>query len=475
MAQEMAAAQTVSLSRESQQDTNKNPASLPTTSAHTEFDLEARKAIKAKAAELAAKSSTFYLEDDNTKALATEKETASAELKSKRAAMASSAAEHPEQKSEPIMSKKAAEEFSQLSEEDEKAKAAALAKQGGEAPEGDEKAKAIAVAKAKAAAAAKAKAAALAKQGGEAPEGDEKAKAIAAAKAKAAAAAKAKAAALAKQGGEAPEGDEKAKAIAAAKAKAAAAAKAKAAALAKQGGEAPEGDEKAKAIAAAKAKAAAAAKAKAAALVKQDGEAPEGDEKAKAIAAAKAKAAAAAKAKAAGAGKARPAVEPPADSKPSPNQKFLDKYIKVIEENLGTDILAAAYINPLSKDVPTLEVKVSAYYRTAEFLKYNEQLAFDYLSELHGTDFGSHFEVYVHLYSYRNSQSAAVKVRVDRENPVLPSLVPLWQGANWPESEAYDLLGIQFSNHPDLKRIMLGEGWIGHPLRKDYEPYDVEV
>jgi NADH-quinone oxidoreductase subunit C len=58
---------------------------------------------------------------------------------------------------------------------------------------------------------------------------------------------------------------------------------------------------------------------------------------------------------------------------------------------------------------------------------------------------------------------------------MIESLAPLWAGANWPECEAYDLLGIKFKGHPNLHRIMLGEDWVGHPLRKDYEPYDVEV
>ncbi|EKN62840.1 NADH-quinone oxidoreductase subunit C [Schinkia azotoformans] len=335
----------------------------------------------------------------------------------------------------------------------------------------------------------------------------EKAKAAAAAKAKAAAAAKAKAAALAKQQGgaeaqtaesEAPAevsadaagADAKAKAAAAAKAKAAAAAKAKAAAAAKaksaaseaafqaEGATAlPEGtDDKAKAIAAAKAKAAAAAAAKAKAAAGGAGAAAGGDdEKAKAIAAAKAKAAAvaAAKAKAGGAAEAVGAETPP--EAPSPNQPYLDKYIKVIKDHLGEDVLEDAYINKLSQDVPTLVAKPDTYYKIAEFLKYNEQLGFDYLSEHHGSDFVKHMEVYNHLYSYKNRQSVALKVKIDRDNPVIDSLTPLWPGADWPERESYDLVGITYTNHPNLTRIMLADDWVGHPLRKDYEQYDVEV
>mgnify|MGYP005839248431 CR=1 FL=1 len=293
-------------------------------------------------------------------------------------------------------------------------------------------------------------------------------------KKEAAAAAKAKAAALAKQ--KATEantvegGDDAAKA----KAKAAAAAKAKAAALAKQ--KATEantvkgGDDaakaKAKAAAVAKAKAAAAAKAKASGGAEGD------SEKAKAIAAAKAKAAAAAASKSKG-GTAKE--EPKEEQKPSPNQPYLDKYVKVIKEHLGENVLEDSYINSLSKDVPTLVAKVDTYYKIAEFLKYNEQLGFDYLSELHGSDFETHMEVYVHFYSYKNSQSVALKVKIDRDNPVINSLQPLWEGANWPERETFDLLGITFKDHPNLTRIMLPDDWVGYPLRKDYEPYDVEV
>ncbi|MBO1579696.1 NADH-quinone oxidoreductase subunit C, partial [Bacillus sp. XF8] len=258
-----------------------------------------------------------------------------------------------------------------------------------------------------------------------------------------------------------------------AKAKAVAAAKAKAAALAKQktseGGEISE-EEKAKA----KAKAVAAAKAKAAALAKQktsEGGAPSDDEKAKAIAAAKAKAAAAAKAKGA-AGKKE---EEPKQEEPSPNQPYLDAYVEIIQEKMGEHSLEDYYINKLSKDVPTLVVKPESYYEVMELLKCHEGLAFDYMSELHATDFVTHMEVYVHLFSYGKKQSAAVKVKLDREAPQVASIALLWNGANWPEREAYDLLGVVFEGHPNLTRILMPDDWAGHPLRKDYEPLDVEV
>ncbi|KAF0996658.1 NADH-quinone oxidoreductase subunit C [Geobacillus sp. TFV-3] len=251
-----------------------------------------------------------------------------------------------------------------------------------------------------------------------------------------------------------------------AKKKAAAAAKARAAALAKQKAVEASGNDdelaKQKAAAAAKAKAAAAAKARAAALAKQQGGADDEGAKQKAAAAARAKA------EETDGGTGRSAA-------PSPNDPLLEKYVRVIHEHLGPDVLEDAYINRLAKDMPTLVVKKEAYYQVAELLKGHEQLQFDYLSELHGTDFQTHMEVYVHLYSYPNRQPVALKVKIERDNPEIDSLVPLWPGANWPECEAYDLLGIRFRGHPNLIRIFLGEQWVGHPLRKDYEPYDAEV
>ena len=309
-------------------------------------------------------------------------------------------------------------------------------------------------------------------------------------RAAAAAAAKAKAAALAKQK---REGTEEVTEEEKAKAKAAAAAKAKAAALAKQKREGIEEvteEEKVKALAKqkregteevteeekAKAKAAAAAKAKAAALAKQkasQGNGDSGDEKAKAIAAAKAKAAAAARAKTKGAeGKKE---EEPKQEEPSMNEPYLNQYVEVIKGKVGEDALVDFYINKLSKDVPTLVVEPAKYYEVMELLRFHEGLAFDYMSELHATDFVTHMEVYVHLFSYGKKQSVAVKVKLDREAPQVESVTALWKGADWPEREAYDLLGIVFKGHPNLSRILMPDDWVGHPLRKDYEPYDVEV
>ncbi|MGE7906188.1 NADH-quinone oxidoreductase subunit C, partial [Peribacillus sp. NPDC094092] len=297
---------------------------------------------------------------------------------------------------------------------------------------------------------------------------------------KAAAAAKAKAAALARkqakaESAEKPEGE-----MDLAKQKAAAAAKAKAEALARKQAKAESAEEPKGEMDIAKQKAAAAAKAKAAALARKQAKAESAEKPEGEMDKAKQKAAAAAKAKAAAAAaKNRTAVkeneEVNAPGELSPNQSKLDKIVSAIESHVGQGALLEHYINRLSKDVPTLVANPDTYFSIAKFLRYDEQLNFSYLSELHGTDFETHMEIYVHLHSFKIDQSVALKVKLDRDSPVVQSLVPLWSGANWPECEAYDLLGINFYEHPDLKRILLGEDWKGYPLRKDYQPYDMEV
>lgn len=269
------------------------------------------------------------------------------------------------------------------------------------------------------------------------------------------------------------------KAAAKAAAAAAAAAKAKAAKEATTAGGGASGDDadaKAKAAAAAKAKAAAAAAAKAKAA-REAGEASgdDADAKAKAAAAAKAKAAAAAaaKAKAAQAGGDEGAEEAP--KPPSKNQPYLDKYVALITEAFGAETLEASYINDLAKEVPTLVVKNERWHDVARFLKEHELLGFDYLSNLHGVDYEDRMEVYYHLYSYKNRQSVAVKVKTSREQPSVASVMDIWHGANWNERETFDLLGIHFPGHTDLRRILLPDEWVGYPLRKDYVQYDEEV
>ena len=106
-----------------------------------------------------------------------------------------------------------------------------------------------------------------------------------------------------------------------------------------------------------------------------------------------------------------------------------------------------------------------------EFLWKNPATYFDSLSCLTAIDQGPEagkMEVIYTLYSIPNHLTLHLRVILDRSSPTISSVSSIWRTADWHEREAFDLLGIQFSGHPDLRRILLPEDWEGHPLRKDY-------
>lgn len=108
---------------------------------------------------------------------------------------------------------------------------------------------------------------------------------------------------------------------------------------------------------------------------------------------------------------------------------------------------------------------------------------FDFLADLCGVDRGPEeeprFEVNYHLFSTTNYQRLRLKVLVNEEDAHVPTVTGVWRTANWHERETYDLVGIVFDGHPDLRRILLPDDWQGHALRKDfplrgYEPYSLK-
>ena len=116
-------------------------------------------------------------------------------------------------------------------------------------------------------------------------------------------------------------------------------------------------------------------------------------------------------------------------------------------------------------------VPVKGMHSFMEGLFNTEGLYFDFLSCLTGVDNGPEadtMEVLYHLCSIPYHKQLVVKVLLDRKSPSVPTVSDIWRTANWHEREAYDLLGIGFDNHPDLRRILLPADWEGHPLRKDY-------
>ena len=105
----------------------------------------------------------------------------------------------------------------------------------------------------------------------------------------------------------------------------------------------------------------------------------------------------------------------------------------------------------------------------ARFLRDDSSLDFQFLNAISAIDFIEYFDVVYHLTSFRLKHSAVIKTRVHgRESLSVPSVYKVWQGADFQEREVWDLMGVQFEGHPNMKRIMLWEGYEGHPLRKDF-------
>ena len=130
-------------------------------------------------------------------------------------------------------------------------------------------------------------------------------------------------------------------------------------------------------------------------------------------------------------------------------------------------------VGPLSepKIDPYCVVKRERIVEICRFLKSEPGVEMDFLEDLTAVDWPKRnvVEVVYHLLSYRHRHSIVLKVEADRAAPSVPTVECVWKTANWFEREVYDLFGVDFPGHPDLRRIMLPDDWIGHPLRKDYQ------
>lgn len=105
----------------------------------------------------------------------------------------------------------------------------------------------------------------------------------------------------------------------------------------------------------------------------------------------------------------------------------------------------------------------------AEKLRYEEETFFDYMFCLTCVDYPEHMIMVYHLRSMKHGHEMVLKAKIDdRENPEVETLCHIWRTAEYHEREVYDLFGVKFTNHPDLRRILLDEDWEGYPLRKDY-------
>lgn len=137
-------------------------------------------------------------------------------------------------------------------------------------------------------------------------------------------------------------------------------------------------------------------------------------------------------------------------------QDTLDKAVIEVHSQLGQD---------------TVIIAPSGLLEVARLLKEDPELEYNYLMDLTAVDYWKRrprFEMVYHFLSLKNNSRIRVKVPVPEPDPKVDSLTSLWSAANWYEREVYDMFGIQFMGHPDLRRILMYPEFEGHPLRKDY-------
>jgi len=138
-------------------------------------------------------------------------------------------------------------------------------------------------------------------------------------------------------------------------------------------------------------------------------------------------------------------------------ERFGDKILEIVEK----------------KPDPWMVVDPKAIVEVCGWLKDDPEISMDCLSNQSGVDYKDRIEVVYHLFSYRHRHGAVLKVRLPRENAMVATVENLWKSANWLEREIYDLVGVTFEGHSDMRRILMPEDWPGHPLRKDFvEPLE---
>jgi NADH-quinone oxidoreductase subunit C len=144
-------------------------------------------------------------------------------------------------------------------------------------------------------------------------------------------------------------------------------------------------------------------------------------------------------------------------------QEIFDK----LKSKFGDSIIEFKTDKPVE---PFITVSPDKIDEICFFLRDYEEFQFDSLSCLSGVDYADDkLGVTYHLFSYQLRHKVILKIFVTKDNADVKSVVPVWLTANWHEREAFDLIGINFIGHPDLRRILLPDDWVGHPLRKDYE------
>lgn len=139
-----------------------------------------------------------------------------------------------------------------------------------------------------------------------------------------------------------------------------------------------------------------------------------------------------------------------------------------LKQKILTIVPSAEFTDPVYEFL-NVTVLPADLRKLAEQFNSDPELSLDYMFCLTGVDWVTHMMVVYHLYSTKNDHTVVMKVKInDRGNPEVETLCDIWKTAEFHEREVYDLFGIKFLNHPDLRRIFLEDDWVGYPMRKDY-------
>ena len=142
-----------------------------------------------------------------------------------------------------------------------------------------------------------------------------------------------------------------------------------------------------------------------------------------------------------------------------------------LQKDLGAEVVFDLHADPKKDKDPWFQVAPAEIARVCKLLKEDADLACNYLECVTGTDYPNDKKIHVtyHVYSMSKKHRVVLKCFCDREDPRLPTVSTVWSTANWQERETFDLLGVTFEGHPDLRRLLMPEDWVGFPLRKDYK------
>jgi len=139
---------------------------------------------------------------------------------------------------------------------------------------------------------------------------------------------------------------------------------------------------------------------------------------------------------------------------------------EIIEKAIRDSFPEAVVESSELHGVLNLKLQASALTGVCDLLKNSH--GFDYLADISSIDWQDRIEVVYQITALESNQKVTLRVDLDREKPSVDSITPVWRGAEFQEREVFDLMGVQFAGHPDLRRILLPEDWEGYPLRKDY-------